>query len=113
MDNHIDIYRIFDKAPLGWGLRGDPYLWHEVRGYFVHQKTAVINNPRELEALIEKAFHDLTGNKLNSENFQIERLMHGGMSSGAICTRTWSEKIIPHLLQNYEELIRGGDRQNR
>ena len=93
---------LFDKEPSQWGLRGDPYLWREMRTYL--EKTPLPASADELIALIETTFETLTGHWISErEMFFIECFSHGGMSSGHISPEFWAEQAIPMLLERYRE----------
>lgn len=87
---------LFDVGPMGWGLRGDPYLWKEMKEHFA--STCLPNSKSELESLVSNAFKELTGHQI-SENkfFYVKRFAHGGMSSGMVAPDYWKNKVIPYL----------------
>lgn len=96
------IAELFDDEPEHWGLRGDPYLWREFREHF--SDTPVPSSSKTLEQEIENAFQLLTGQPLSSSaDVHIERLAHGGMSSGWISPLFWREKVLPLLKTRHAE----------
>ncbi len=96
------IASLFEKKPHQWGLRGDPYLWREMREYFA--RTPIPATADELTALIEAAFESLTGHSITETgNFFIERFSHGGMSSGLIEPQFWKDQVIPILRERLAE----------
>lgn len=103
MKNSRTLASLFDEEPFRWGLRGDPYLWREMRAHF--DETPLPASTRELAALIEQAFASLTGHPLSeTEPFHIERFSHGGMSSGMVSPQYWREKAIPMLQERFDSL---------
>ena len=92
---------LFIPDPPHWGLRGDPYLWREMRDHF-----AAIPLPETFPMLVEKidaAFLQLTGSPISApESFFVERFAHGGMSSGHVCPEFWREIAVPLLGERYE-----------
>ena len=75
------------------------------------------NQPRDMESIrlvgigkvtLEAAFEMLTGIPISSEQefIFIERLAHGGMSSGGVSLRFWRETAIPLLIERYNEILR-------
>lgn len=82
---------LFEPSPIQWGLRGDLFLWLEMR-----QALCQVNLPKdtdELAAIISAAFQALTGKSLisrvgDSELF-VERFSRGGMSSGYVSSLYW------------------------
>ena len=94
---------LFETGVWQWGLRGDPYLWDEMRGHFAGvplPKTAV-----SLQLLIKDAFISITGHPFPTEAdhapIPIKRFDHGGMSSGLISPEFWRDKAIPELTKRY------------
>lgn len=96
---------LFSTMGIQWGLRGDPYLWDEMRGYFADTplpKTAV-----SFQNLIKEAFTLLTSHPFPTEAdlapIPIKRFDHGGMSSGLVSPDFWRNKAIPELTNRYNE----------
>ena len=96
----MNIANLFDPEPEQWGLRGDPYLWRELR-----DRLTGIDAPdseAELQELLSVEFESATGYPLSFEGvIVIDRFKKGGMSSGGISTEFWSSKAIPMLVQRY------------
>ena len=87
---------LFQPEPQQWGLRGDPYLWREMRRYF--EQTPLPTTVDELNTLIETAFEALTGHSISvGSHFFVESFNHGGMSGGHISPDFWREKAMPLL----------------
>lgn len=100
MKRYKNIGDLFEEEPTQWGLRGDPFLWREMRAYF--SEIPVPGGVSELEQIIEEAFLNLTGQFMSiSQHFQVERFAHGGMSSGAISPEFWREKALPLIKNRY------------
>jgi molybdenum cofactor cytidylyltransferase len=98
MKRYKNIGDLFEEEPIQWGLRGDPFLWREMREYF--SEAPIPNSVSQLEQKITQAFFDLTGHLMSgSKHFRVERLAHGGMSSGCISPEFWREKALP-LIKN-------------
>ena len=97
------IASLFSPRPWQWGLRGDPYLWDEMRAYF--GDTPLPEHSEALQTLLEAAFEALTGSPLNSEKDHIfvARLAHGGMSSGGVSFQFWRETAMPLLIERYNQ----------
>lgn len=112
MATPIPISALFDPESAQWGLRGDPYLWREMR-----QRLASVGCPetaRELLAIIEAVFEELTGHPISHTEFiHVEKYSHGGMSSGMISPGFWRDTAIPLLRQRYSTTasgrVAGGD----
>jgi hypothetical protein len=88
------ISTLFDEEPIQWGLRGDPYLWRDMKQQLIN-----IRCPDSIEKfteIIETAFQELTGCPISHQDFiGIEKYSHGGMSSGCVDPAFWREKAIP------------------
>ncbi len=80
----MKISEIFEEEPIRWGLRGDPYLWRELKSRL--REIDMPETPEQLKEVIEKEYEVATGYPISCEkNFVVERFKHGGMSSGGIC----------------------------
>lgn len=103
MNSQKHIGDLFEQEPMQWGLRGDPYLWRELRNHFA--SVPLPESARALEHEIEKAFGLLTGHALSEEDdFYVERYAHGGMSSGQVCLEFWREQALPLLKGRLAEI---------
>jgi hypothetical protein len=99
------VVSLFEEEPTRWGLRGDPYLWKEMKEHFRH--APMPDTADELVALIKATFESLTGHTISeSEIFFIERFSHGGMSSGFVSPEFWMDKIIPMMRERFDTLGR-------
>lgn len=90
---------LFEPSPTQWGLRGDLFLWLEMR-----QALCLVNLPKDTDQLagvISAAFQTLTGKSLVSRvgenDFLVERFNRGGMSSGYVSSLYWLNEFIPQL----------------
>ena len=102
MDSKETVALLFQEEPSQWGLRGDPYLWREMRSHF--ERVPLPAAADELSALIETTFELLTGHPISTgSHIFIQRFSHGGMSSGYISPDFWRNKAIPLLLARYAE----------
>jgi hypothetical protein len=101
----MQLAQLFQDRPTQWGLRGDPYLWDELAAALADH--AYPETEEELAALLEQTYAQLTGVPLSSlDPVFVERLSHGGMSSGYVSPQFWAETAIPLLRARYRE-IRG------
>lgn len=78
---------LFDVEPMGWGLRGDPYLWKEMKEHFA--STCLPNSKSELESLVSNAFKELTGHQISETS--------SSMSKGLLtvaCPQEWWHQTI-------------------
>ena len=102
MNRMLTISLLFDVEPFQWGLRGDPYLWEEMKEKFNYR--LLPETPEELESIIVAEFETITGKQITDRReFKIERFSHGGMSSGYISPEFWREKAIPLIISRYNE----------
>jgi hypothetical protein len=92
--------QLFEEVPARWNLRGDPYLWREMKDTVDNYKYA--DTEEEFRALVEQIFEQLTGASLkNREPIFVERYSHGGISSGYVSPEFWRKQILPLLLERY------------
>lgn len=95
--------KYFDTNPSGWGLRGDPFLWEDLKSKF--QKMNVPVSALELDRLLHKFFKELTGEPpKRGNNIFVERYSKGGMSSGMVSSDYWLEKGFATIIQRYVEM---------
>ena len=96
---------IFQKEPSRWGLRGDPYLWKEMKDLL--ENRTYPDTEAEFLALLEQTYEQLTGSSIKDQlsmiSVFIERYEHGGMSSGRVSPQFWIETGIPLLRARYHE----------
>ena len=89
---------LFDPAPTQWGLRGDLFLWMEMRQALCSAE--IPRRPEDLVAVVSCAFAALTGASLEKNaTVHVKRFARGGMSSGMISGEFWGDKLIPLLAQ--------------
>lgn len=94
----------FDREPAQWGLRGDPYLWREMRTQL--DRTPLPRSEPEAERLLERTFKTLTGRTIETpEPFVVPKYAHGGMSSGQIDPQFWRTKALPLLVRQWFKLL--------
>jgi len=81
-----------------WGLRGDPWLWRELR-----KSTSRIPLPdtqTELTALLHNLVLAHTNTtRLDGDAIYIARFSRGGMSSGHLSLRFWEQEGIPTIVE--------------
>jgi hypothetical protein len=96
-------HALFEQGPHQWGLRGDPYLWVELR-----EMLAAHPKPRsssELEGLLVSGWNHLTGVDVattTDEAVRVERYPTSGMSGGFVHPVTWRERLIPMLVERLD-----------
>ena len=95
---------LFESEPATWGLRGDPYLWREMKA-----EAPGYPWPASDEVLVEavrQMFVKLTGEPLEGDDpVFVEKYSHGGMSAGHVSRVYWSEIAIPLLVSRRSESI--------
>ena len=85
------------------GVKGDPYLWREMRAYF--GKTPFPASADELIALIESQFEALTRQPIIERNFfLVERISDSGLARGLISPEFWRNKVLPMMRVWYFEI---------
>jgi molybdenum cofactor cytidylyltransferase len=92
---------IFFPMPCQWGLRGDSYLWAALAAYMATDLDEI-----DFATRFHDAFLAVSGLDFDTapEEFLVERLMHGGMSSGVISMTWWRETGYPLLASRFEAL---------
>jgi hypothetical protein len=106
MENAISVATLFDERPVRWGLRGDPWLWWDMRERLA--SVALPETGDELVAMVAAKFEELTGHPVShSELIFLEKYDHGGMSGGTVSPEFWRDTAIPLLRQRYSERSRG------
>ena len=96
----MKVSEIFENEPNQWGLRGDPFLWRELKEHF--KNIDMPETPEILQELIEKEYEVSTGHPVSHQNhFSIERFRNHGMSSGGISPEFWVESGIPLLVSRH------------
>lgn len=100
MSGATSISQLFTPEPYRWGLRGDPWLWRDMR-----ERLASVSLPATedaLAAIIAATFEQLTGHPIpHPEHIHLPRYDHGGMSGGMVMPEWWRETAIPLLRQRY------------
>jgi len=90
------IYDLFDPAPDGWGLRGDLFLWLELRQSLC--LTEIPETDEELDGTLLAALRALTGADLQRcDETYVKRFARGGMSSGMVSGQHWRDVLVPLL----------------
>lgn len=97
---------MFDLFPVEvkqWGLRGDSYLWSEMRRSFF--STPLPASENEVKEVVSKRFNELTGFSMAGEDdFYLEKYAHGGMSSGDVCREFWNSSGIDTILNKWRSI---------
>jgi hypothetical protein len=94
---------LFDPMPSQWGLRGDPFLWMEMRHALCH--VPVPRDDATVGRILSGCFTSLTGAEpVRGDKLHVRRFSYGGMSSGMICGETWAERLLPQLRQRAQWL---------
>ena len=96
----MKVSEIFEEEPIQWGLRGDPFLWRELKERL--KNIGMPETPEQLKALIEREYEASTGHPITYEkHFGVERFRSHGMSSGGISPEFWVNKGIPLLVSRH------------
>jgi hypothetical protein len=103
----MDIRKVFDVSDfetleLKWGLRGDPFLWEELRKRA--ESKVNFRSKQDFEIFIDENFKAITQSGNFSEDgsrVYVKNFNHGGMSGGWIAYNTWITKILPLLKNRY------------
>lgn len=88
---------LFEPEPENWGLRGDPFLWQEMKEYFGDKE--IPDTKEAFEYSLIKYCSDRCKVDFNTaENVYIEDFANGGFSSGEVCCTWWRYTGFPLLL---------------
>ena len=110
--SRITVGSLFDPEPGSWGLRGDPFLWRQIRRKLF--ATPLPATEAAFDSLIASEFLELSGKLLSTKNdFHVEEYAHGGMSSGYISPEFWREQAMPLLRQRYAAAQHGAPADRR
>jgi O-acetyl-ADP-ribose deacetylase (regulator of RNase III) len=104
---------LFEREPLQYGLRGDSYLWRELRARFAD--TPLPEDWFALRKLITEAIEQVAGEPLSSREsaswhdnrsaIYVPEFDPGhGMSAGAVHVPWWVHTGVPILLDRYAQL---------
>ena len=94
---------LFEPIPEQWGLRGDPYLWMEMRSALNH--VSIPDRVDTLGPIISSLFFVLTGAELSPKiQVHVARFERGGMSSGMVDGEFWHNTFIPMVQQRAQWL---------
>ena len=100
--NLNNISKFLIETPGQWGLRGDPYLWEELKEITTNMQVPA--SKAELEILLHELFEELIGEKpVKGKNIFVARFSKGGMSSGMICCDFWLGKGFPIIIQRFTD----------
>jgi hypothetical protein len=92
---------LFEPAPDQWGLRGDLFLWMELRQVLCHcELSGTLDRDPEctVEDRLVAAVATLTGTNLGERrDVYVRRYARGGMSSGMVSCAHWHVTLIPLL----------------
>lgn len=90
------------EEPFQYGLRGDPFLWKDLK---VRYEYSDIKNLDDFKELLIAGFKENTGNDpIQGKNFGVSHFNFGGMSSGMVSSDFWIEKGFPLLEERFEKL---------
>lgn len=96
------IGNLMKEEPHHWGLRGDPYLWQQLKTELKHHQLPRTRS--ELALTLEQEFGRVTGHSLAlEEEFFMPEHAHGGMSSGTISCDFWRQVAFPTILSRFDK----------
>ena len=89
---------LFEPAPTQWGLRGDLFLWIEMRQALSH--LAIPEGNGAVASLLSNMYEAMVARSVHSDDHVfIPRLARGGMSSGMVDPEFWRRTFIPMMEQ--------------
>lgn len=94
----MNFNKLMKTAPKQWGLRGDPYLWQDMREHLKNVSVPIDNG--DLKKIITDVFHKITGKPIDTcDSIYMKKYAHGGMSSGCVCTHFWQNEAMSFLFE--------------
>lgn len=98
-----DLSLIFKREPWQWGLRGDPYLWREIKNVCVSKSLDI--DDFGITKFVYEYIESVTGQPLTCDVMAyVKRFAHGGMSSGGVSGEFWISRGIPLLIENLHKV---------
>ncbi|GIF63402.1 hypothetical protein Ais01nite_14370 [Asanoa ishikariensis] len=98
---------LFERRPTQFGLRGDSYLWRELRARFAD--TPLPEDWFALRKLLTDAIEQVVGETLSDGAAHVYLAEYDpghGMSAGAVQLGWWAQTGVPILLDRYEAVRR-------
>ena len=97
-----DLSVIFEKEPRQWGLRGDQYMWQELKEESVGKDFPITDF--DLAEIVARKFEEVSGVPLTIDATPyVEKYAHGGMSTGRLSGLFWMGKGMYQIYRNYYE----------
>jgi hypothetical protein len=100
---------LFTREPPQFGMRGDSYLWQELRERFA--ETPVPDSVWTLRTQLEAAWETAVGQRLTNSSTPVHlaRLDPGhGMSAGQVVPEWWHNTGLILIIDRYNGAIQGG-----
>ena len=95
------ISSIFGEHPEQWGLRGDLYMWEDLKNRFSRQYLPYLKD--NFISDIYNIFREVAGEELGSQEMTyVRQYDHGGISGGYLSHIFWIETALPLLLLRLE-----------
>jgi hypothetical protein len=100
----VKAFQVIFEEPPQWGLRGDPFLWEELKSDFVDSE--FIWDKDNFSEFLKSFFCKATGYPIShTEDIFLERFDRGGMSSGMISVNFWRTTAFPLLEKRFADSI--------
>lgn len=93
----------FETLGIKWGLRGDPYLWDELKKSVISHSE--FSSEDEFIEFIEQKFNELTKKgKISDDRTKvfIDSFQSEGMSGGLVSLTAWKERLLPLLSERFK-----------
>ena len=101
--NIRELQSIFEQNPAQWGLRGDPFLWEDLKNDL--DATALPRSEKAFYNYIRNSFRKHTSAELvRDKAIHVPKYEAGGMSSGQVSSNFWIDTGIPHLLERFSQI---------
>lgn len=103
----IDIAQIFEERPKKWKIKGDQFLWEEIRLVFIkHNRDFTVGTFQSSLNGFISGFIIKHGKKISDDIVHIERFPFDSASRGSISLGWWKRKGVPLLVKRFEEKVK-------
>ena len=103
----IDIGQIFEEKPKKWKLKGDQFLWEEIRLVFIkHNREFTVSTFQSSLNGFISGFIIKHGKKISNDIVHIDKFPFDGQSRGSISLGWWKRRGVPLLVNRFEETIK-------
>lgn len=103
-DKKEKVSAIFNPEPEQWGLRGDSFLWEDLKKEF--DSIELPCSKSYFTKVFEEKFEKLTNQRFRTRKYveiYVKEYDNGGMINGQVSMKFWKKVGLPLLLERLEE----------